>query len=81
MDQNNKLFNTDGTKIIGDNALVAITIMIAESDPQEKDTMTKLIVNLISNPGFPPWLEGTQDCAFICTWNIPQPLAWFNPFS
>jgi len=45
---NKKLFRADGTRIIGNNALVAITIMIAESDPQEKDTMTKLVVNLIS---------------------------------
>jgi prophage maintenance system killer protein len=47
LDKNNKLYNNDGTKIIADNALVAITIMIAESSPSEKDTMVKLIVNLM----------------------------------
>lgn len=36
MDQNQHLYREDGTKIIEDNALVAITIMIAESDPRKK---------------------------------------------
>ena len=46
---NNKLLNQDGNKRIGDNALVAITIMIAESKSDEKDIMVKLVVNLINN--------------------------------
>lgn len=46
---NNKLLNESGTKRIGDNALVAITIMIAESKSEEKDIMAKLVVNLINN--------------------------------
>ncbi len=46
--QNGKLYRIDGTKRIADNALVAITIMIAESKPDEKDTMVKLVVNLIN---------------------------------
>lgn len=46
---NNKLLNADGNKRIGDNALVAITIMIAESKSDEKDMMIKLVVNLINN--------------------------------
>ena len=49
LDMNNKLLNTAGNKRIGDNALVAITIMIAESKSDEKDMMTKLVVNLINN--------------------------------
>jgi prophage maintenance system killer protein len=46
---NNKLLNEFGTKRIGDNALVAITIMIAESKSEEKDIMVKLVVNLINS--------------------------------
>ena len=46
---NNKLLNDFGNKRIGDNALVAITIMIAESKSEEKDIMAKLVVNLINN--------------------------------
>jgi len=46
---NSKLLNAEGNKRIGDNALVAITIMIAESKSDEKDMMIKLVVNLINN--------------------------------
>jgi hypothetical protein len=43
------LYRKDGTKRIADNALVAITLMIAESKPVDKETMVKLIVNLINS--------------------------------
>lgn len=46
---NHKLLNEFGIKRIGDNALVAITIMIAESKSEEKDIMVKLVVNLINS--------------------------------
>ena len=49
LDMNQKLYNDQGNKRIGDNALVAITIMIAESKSDEKDMMIKLVVNLINN--------------------------------
>lgn len=49
LDLNHKLLNQEGNKKIADNALVAITIMIAESKPEEKDMMTKLVVNLIND--------------------------------
>ena len=49
LDMNNRLLNEQGNKRIGDNALVAITIMIAESKSEEKDIMVKLVVNLINN--------------------------------
>lgn len=49
LDMNQKLYNELGNKRIGDNALVAITIMIAESKSEEKDIMIKLVVNLINN--------------------------------
>ena len=49
LNMNNKLLNEEGNKRIGDNALVAITIMIAESKSDEKDMMVKLVVNLINN--------------------------------
>lgn len=39
---------TDGNKRIADNTLVALTLMIAVSKPVEKDTMIKVIVNLIN---------------------------------
>jgi len=49
LDMNNKLLNNYGNKRINDNALVAITIMIAESKSEEKDSMAKLVVNLINS--------------------------------
>ncbi len=49
LDMNNQLLNESGNKRIGDNALVAITIMIAESKSEEKEMMIKLVVNLINN--------------------------------
>lgn len=38
----------DGRQIISDSALVAITLMIAESRPEEKETMVKLVMNFLS---------------------------------
>ncbi|WP_330367496.1 hypothetical protein [Butyrivibrio sp. AE3006] len=37
----------DGHKVISDGALVAITLMIAESNPEEKEIMTALVMNLL----------------------------------
>ena len=45
---NGILYNGDGSKRIADNTLVALTLMIAESRTEEKDTMVKVIVNLIN---------------------------------
>ena len=47
-DRNKIFYKTDGSKRIADNALVAITLMIAESQPKEKDIIVALVVNLIN---------------------------------
>lgn len=47
LDKNGVLFES-GKKTIDDYALVAITIMVAESKPSEKDTIIRLIMNFIS---------------------------------
>ena len=49
LERNGILYNLDGSKRIEDNALVALTLMIAVSNPDEKDTITKVVVNLINN--------------------------------
>ena len=49
MDKNKILYRNDGSKRIADNALVALTLMIAESKPEEKEMMVKVIVNLINS--------------------------------
>lgn len=48
LDRNGILYDSDGNKIIDNNALVALTLMIAVSNPEEKDTLIKIIVNLIN---------------------------------
>jgi len=48
MEKNRILYREDGSKRIADNALVALTLMIAESKPDEKDMMVKVVVNLIN---------------------------------
>ena len=45
--RNNALYK-DGQKRISDGALVAITLMIAESEPKEKDIMVHLVMNLLT---------------------------------
>ena len=44
----NKALYRDGKKIISDGALVAITLMIAESRPEEKDIMVALVMNFLT---------------------------------
>jgi len=46
LEKNGILYRPDGSKKIADNALVALTLMIAESKPEEKDMMIKVVVNL-----------------------------------
>lgn len=41
-------FSADGSKRIADNALVAMTLLIAESRREEKDVLTRVLVNLIN---------------------------------
>ncbi len=44
LDKNNALFD-EGRKLIDDHTLVALTIMIAESKPEEKEMMISVIMN------------------------------------
>ena len=48
LDRNQYLYKEKGEKRISDGALVAITLMVAESAPAEKDVMVKLIMNLLT---------------------------------
>ena len=47
LDKNDVLFQ-EGIKRLSDGTLVAITLMIAESKPEEKDIMVKLVMNLLN---------------------------------
>ena len=48
LNNNGILYREDGSKRLADNTLVALTLMIAESKPEEKDVMVKVVVNLIN---------------------------------
>lgn len=46
--KNNILFDREWQRKINDRALVAITLLIAESKPKDKEMMTTLVLNLIN---------------------------------
>ncbi len=48
LERNGILYDDQGNKRIADNALVALTLMIAVSKTEEKETIVKVIVNLIN---------------------------------
>ncbi len=48
LEKNRVLFDDLGKKRIADNALVALTLMIAVSKPEEKESITKVVINLIN---------------------------------
>ena len=48
LNSNNILYRADGSKRLANNTLVALTLLIAESKPEEKDTIVKVVVNLIN---------------------------------
>lgn len=48
LEKNGILYKSDGSRLIENNTLVALTLMIAESKAEEKDVIVKVIVNLIN---------------------------------
>ncbi len=49
LEKNGLLYRPNGFRKLADNALVALTLMIAESKPDEKEMMTKVVVSLINS--------------------------------
>ena len=49
LEKNKHRFKNNGELKINDNALVALALLVAQSNPAEKDLMVKLIINLISS--------------------------------
>jgi len=47
LDKNNALYRETGEKKINDNALAALALLVAESNPNEKDQMVALITQLL----------------------------------
>lgn len=48
LDRNQRLYDKSGESKINDSALTVLALLIAASDPKEKDILIKLITNLIS---------------------------------
>jgi prophage maintenance system killer protein len=46
---NDLLMRTDGAPRLADNAMVALALLVAESDPAQKDLMIRLILNLLED--------------------------------
>ncbi len=46
--QKNDLLLRSGQKVIAEHTLVAMVVMIAESNPEEKETMVKLVMNFLA---------------------------------
>ena len=45
------LIRPDGRPRLADNAMVALALLVAESEPAQKDLMIRLILNLLEDGG------------------------------
>lgn len=46
--RNGRLLSDDGYPVINDTGLAALTLLVAESDPKQKETLIRLIMNMLS---------------------------------
>ena len=46
--RNERLISADGEAVINDVGLAALTLLVAESDPSAKDTMIRLVMNMLT---------------------------------
>lgn len=53
--RNGRLLDAAGQPVINDIGLAALTLLVAESDPLQKDTLIRLIMNMLAGP-----MEGAQ---------------------
>jgi len=49
--RNGMLVRPDGTPRLADNAMVALALLVAESEPAQKDLMIRLVLNLLEDGG------------------------------
>lgn len=47
LEKNRHLLKNNGERKINDNALTALALLVAQSNPDDKDLMIKLVCNLI----------------------------------
>jgi hypothetical protein len=48
LNRNGRLLGTDGQPVINDIGLAALALLVAESDPTQKDTLIKLVMNMLA---------------------------------
>ncbi len=48
LNRNGRLFNVHGEAIINDTGLAALTLLVAESDPKQKETLIRLIMHMLT---------------------------------
>ena len=51
--RNRRLLNAQGEPVINDMGLAALALLVAESDPTQKDVLIRLIVNMLAQGGRP----------------------------
>ena len=51
LQRNGRLLNALGEPVINDTGLAALTLLVAQSDPKQKETLIRLIMNMLSVPG------------------------------
>ena len=49
LDRSGYLYRKNGERKINDNALTALALLVAESDPKDKDVLIKIILNLLKD--------------------------------
>ena len=48
--RNDRLLNAHGEAVVNDVGLAALTLLVAESEPTNKDIMVRLIMNMLASP-------------------------------
>lgn len=51
LNRNGRLFDANGNTVINDTGLAALTLLVAESDPKQKDTLIRLIMHMLASAG------------------------------
>ena len=52
--RNGLLLRPDGTLRVADTTMVALALLVAESEPRQKDLMIRLVLSLIEDEGSAP---------------------------
>jgi len=51
LNRNGRLLNSRDEVVINDTGLAALTLLVAESDPKQKDTLIRLIMHMLTEGG------------------------------